>query len=84
MGSLTLTEAISRHLYSSVDPAVDGIAFDSRHGNNLGLYAIFERPGTSDAQVDRSTLVGVQPTALIPTESPDFQTALALHNLQLG
>jgi len=31
-----LTEAISRHLYSSVDPAVDGIAFDSRHGNAWG------------------------------------------------
>jgi hypothetical protein len=79
-----LTEAISRHLYSSVDPAVDGIAFDSRHGNDLGLYALFERPVTSEAQVDRSTLVDVQPTVQIPTGSPDFRAALELHNLQLG
>lgn len=79
-----LTGAISRHIYSLVDPVVDGIAFDSRHGNDLRLYAIFERPGTSDPVLDRSMLVDVLPDEEIDPASGDFQTALTLHNLQLG
>jgi hypothetical protein len=79
-----LTGAISRHIYSLDDPVVDGITFDSRHGNDLRLYAIFERPGTSDPGLDRSVLVDVLPDEAIDSASDDFQAALALHNLQLG
>ena len=38
-----LTQAIASWLYETT--TVDGVAFSSRHGDDLHLWAIFERPG---------------------------------------
>ena len=38
-----LTQAISAWLYETTD--LDGVTFASRHGDDLRLWAIFERPG---------------------------------------
>jgi hypothetical protein len=78
----SLTGAISRNLYLQDDPVVDGIAFDSRHGNGLGLYAVFERPSTSDVGLGSTTLVDHAAVAAVPTESEEFLGALDLHGLQ--
>jgi hypothetical protein len=40
-----LTQQISRFLWESTNH--DGVRFESRFGNDLRLYAIFERPSTS-------------------------------------
>ncbi|MDE8667717.1 hypothetical protein PY310_03865 [Pseudarthrobacter sp. H3Y2-7] len=42
-----LTQAIAAWLYETT--AVDGVTFASRHGDDLRLWAVFERPG--DPQV---------------------------------
>lgn len=38
-----LTQAIAAWLYERT--AVDGVTFASRHGDDLRLWAVFERPG---------------------------------------
>lgn len=40
-----LTQAIAAWLYETTD--LDGVTFASRHGDDLRLWAIFERPGES-------------------------------------
>ena len=40
-----LTQAIAAWLYETTD--LDGVTFASRHGDDLRLWAIFERPGDS-------------------------------------
>lgn len=37
-----LTQAVAAHLYA--DPDLDGVRFSSRHGDDLVLWSIFERP----------------------------------------
>jgi len=47
---------VATHLYATTD--VDGVTFTSRHGDDLELWAIFERPGdppTSPRLVDLET-----------------------------
>lgn len=45
----TLTQAIAGFVYGLADtdgvPVADGVRFASRHGDELILWAIFERPG---------------------------------------
>lgn len=38
-----LTQAIAAWIYENTD--LDGVTFASRHGDDLRLWAIFERPG---------------------------------------
>ncbi|MET3932161.1 hypothetical protein [Arthrobacter sp. OAP107] len=38
-----LTQAIAAWIYETTD--LDGVTFSSRHGDDLRLWAIFERPG---------------------------------------
>lgn len=38
-----LTQAIAAWIYETTD--IDGVTFSSRHGDDLRLWAIFERPG---------------------------------------
>jgi hypothetical protein len=79
----TLTRAVSRHLYSSIQPPVDGVQFDSRHGNGLGLFAVYERHSNVDPMSGSSALVTAVNPNPVPLESPEFTQALAIHNLRL-
>ena len=54
-----LTQAISRWLYALTDhrqAAVDGIEFDSRHGDQLRMWALYERAAAAvgEAYVDKN------------------------------
>jgi hypothetical protein len=76
-----LTQQISRFLWEQT-PA-DGVLFESRLGNRVKLYAIFERPSTSSLARGRSKLVSGTSHKPIPSTSRDFTRALALHKLTI-
>lgn len=76
-----LTQTIARWLYRNpADPGgrpVDGVRFDSRHGDGIALWAVFEQPGDP----------AVSPQLTDPTEqpltatTPELLEALATHQL---
>lgn len=77
-----VTRTIARHLFdlrdsSTLQPAVDGIAFRSRMGDEIKLWAVFER---SDALVSECITPG--PSETVTSSTPDLLTAclmLGLH-----
>jgi hypothetical protein len=75
-----LTQEISRHLYESEEERFAGIAYESRFGADLPLWAIFER--SEDQRIDQSSRLSditVQP--IDPNDSA-FAAALTLHGLE--
>ncbi|WP_330131263.1 hypothetical protein [Rhodococcus artemisiae] len=75
-----LTQAISQWVNTLTDPdgePVAGIQFESRHGDGLVLWALYERPG--DGTVSKN--VTVQDYGLIEEHDPDLIEAMRLHNL---
>ena len=70
----SLTQPVATHL---VAVGVDGVTFTSRHGEELSLWAIFERPDDGEISphlVDRSLEV-------LTPEHPELQQAMAHHDL---
>jgi hypothetical protein len=61
-----LTQSGATHLYATTD--VDGVTFTSRHGDDLELWAIFERPGDPPTS-PRLGLLGTHP---LSPENPDL------------
>mgnify|MGYP001590894403 FL=1 len=78
-----LTREISRFLYQLDHERTppDGIAYESRFGNGLQLWALFERG--ADDNLDRSRLLGRVDAVTIGPDDPDLATALTLHALEL-
>lgn len=75
-----LTQAISAWINTLLDPAghpVSGIQFDSRHGDGLTLWAVYERPG--DAAV--SSHVTPLDYGPVETDDPDLVEAMRLLDL---
>jgi len=76
-----LTHKLASHLYALVDengnPLVDGVRFASRHGDELGMWAIFERPGDEPS----SQRVTDQESHLVDLDDPDLRDAMQLHGL---
>ncbi len=76
-----LTQHVASHLYALTDAGgstvVDGVRFASRHGDELTMWCIFERPGDEPAShhLRRGT------SHLVETDSPDLLRAMALHRL---
>lgn len=73
---------VSRFLWEQTHH--DGVLFESRFGNRLKLYAIFERPSTSSLARGRSKLVSGTSHKPVPSTSGDFTRALASHKLTIG
>lgn len=76
-----LTRGISAWLYQVGDdqvPRLDGIEFASRHGDDLTLWAIYERGG--DAEVSPRLRVRSEDTAINPDDS-DLAYAMELLGL---
>jgi hypothetical protein len=74
-----LTRAIAQRLYEELDPAsginlVDGIEFTSRHGDDLPMWAVFERPG----QPEISPLLDEVSDVELSAETPDLVGAFEL------
>jgi len=79
-----LTQKVGRAIYRMSDPegnpSFDGIHFRSRHGNELELWAIFER---SDDGSHSSRLEHID-VGYLDMHGSAVQSALALHNLRIG
>lgn len=78
-----LTQRISTYLYALTDDdgttIVDGVRFASRHGDELTMWAVFERPGDEPI----STHLRYISTRLVDLQDPDLTRAMSLHRLRL-
>lgn len=76
-----LTRSIARWLYEQHDPdgtdVVDGVEFRSRHGDDLRMWAVFERGDDSDISPHLEQRVGVE----LAPDTPALIRAFALHGL---
>lgn len=77
-----LTQLIAQHLYSSTDgdgaALVDGVRFASRHGDDLSMWAIFERPGDEPSSRHITNIE----SHLVELDDPDLRDAMNLHGLR--
>lgn len=78
----SLTQALSRWLYMLRDPdgVLDGVEFESRHGNRLVLWGLFER----DTDGETSRLLTNRSAKPISHSDRDLVRALQVHRLQIG
>ena len=77
-----LTRSVSRWLYQQTDPStggdlVAGIQFHSRHGDDLRLWAVFERPESGSIS---EHVHSPQQFTLTP-DMPEITRAMQLHRL---
>lgn len=72
-----LTTDFNAMTHSDGTPLVHGVRFGSRHGDELGMWAIYERPGDdpSSRQLSNTT------AELVDENHPDLQLAMTLHGL---
>lgn len=78
-----LTREISRFVYEldrGAEP-IDGIAYESRYGSGLDLWAIFERG--ADVGLDRSRLLADVDSEELSVDTPGLLDALHLHGLAI-
>jgi hypothetical protein len=71
-----VTQSVATHLHANTE--VDGVTFASRHGDDLTLWAIFERAG--DPAIS-PVLTGIEHHSLSP-EHPDVAEAFRIHGLR--
>lgn len=76
-----LTQRVATLLYALAGPngvsLVDGVRFASRHGDELTMWAVFERPGDEPTSHHLHEVV----TRLVELDEPDLARAMALHQL---
>ncbi|MFN7149336.1 MAG: hypothetical protein ACK4V6_07630 [Microthrixaceae bacterium] len=70
-----LTQSVATHLHATTE--LDGVTFASRHGDDLALWAIFER--AADPAISH-TLDSIEHHPLYP-EHPDLQEAIKMLGL---
>lgn len=71
-----LTQAVAAWLYEMIDS--DGVTFASRHGDDLQLWAIFERPGDPPVTPNIQDVM----TEELAHDSPEISNAFRLLALQ--
>jgi len=76
-----LTQLVASYVYACTEEdrssSFDGVRFASRHGDELGLWAVFERP--TDVPLSRKLTVTSE--SAISQTDPDLARALTLHGL---
>lgn len=71
-----LTQSVSRWLYGAIEPPVAGVAFASRFGDDLAMWAVFEQPG------DAGTSSAIVETHQIDLAcAPELHEAMRIHHL---
>jgi len=78
--SRALTQHIAAWLYDLHDGGgdlIDGVQFESRHGDGLTLWAIFERGADPEVSLQLSQIRAVP----LPPEHHDLADAVRLHHL---
>ena len=76
-----LTRGVASWLYARTTPVVDGVEFGSRHGDDLRLWAIFERPSIDS--VSSPLITSPQLQRLTP-ETPEIIEAFTTLGLAWG
>jgi hypothetical protein len=77
------TQEVSRFLYTDLPPSGEapaGIAFESRHGDDQQLWAIYERD--TDVGAPRSRRIDQDDAVPIVDDHPDLVAAMTLHHLE--
>lgn len=78
-----LTQRVATRLFSATDSDgrtfLDGVQFASRHGDDLQMWAIFERPTDTDS----SRLISDRHAAKIELDDEDLLRAMKLHNITM-
>lgn len=75
-----LTQHVASHIYQlrhRDGDLFDGVRFASRHGDELPMWAIFERPGDHPF----SRRLSIQSEDAFAIADPELRRAMALHNL---
>lgn len=76
-----LTQRVASYLYALTDDRgstlVDGVRFASRHGDELTMWGIFERPGDEPASHHLTQTAAY----LVDVDDPDLRRAMSLHRL---
>jgi hypothetical protein len=72
-----LTQAVASWLYEMTD--FDGVTFASRHGDDLQLCAILERPGDPPITPNIHDAIGEEP---LQHDNPEISNAFRLLGLQ--
>ncbi len=76
-----LTQRVASHLYALTDnrgsTVADGVRFASRHGDDLSMWGIFERPGDEPASHHLTQTA----SHLVDVDDPELQRAMSLHRL---
>ncbi len=74
-----LTQAVAAWLNEMTD--FDGVTFTSRHGDDLRLPAIFERPGDPPVTPNIHDVIGYEP---LQHDSPEISKALPRPRAAMG
>jgi hypothetical protein len=76
-----LTQRVASYLYALTDSRgstlVDGVRYASRHGDDLTMWGIFERPGDEPA----SHHLTQDAAHLVALDDPELGRAMSLHRL---
>ncbi|MGD8195387.1 RES domain-containing protein [Herbiconiux sp. P18] len=80
-GPRDLTRAVASWLYAQTSPKIDGVEFGSRHGDDLRLWAVFERTSTDD---DSSPLITPSRVQQLTPETPELVEAFGTLGLTWG
>jgi hypothetical protein len=76
-----LTQRVASYLYALThddgSSVVDGVRFASRHGDELTMWGVFERPGDEPA----SHHLQLGAAQLVDVDDPDLRRAMTLHRL---
>jgi hypothetical protein len=73
-----LTQMISSWFYRELRPPVSGVAFGSRHGDDLTMWAVFEQPGEAETG---SSCVSNRAAIALADDMPDMIEAMRIHGL---
>ncbi len=76
-----LTQRVASSLYALTDDRsstiLDGVRFASRHGDDLTMWGVFERPGDEPASQHLTRMT----SRLVDIDEPDLRRAMNLHRL---
>jgi hypothetical protein len=78
-GPRDLARSIASWLYALTDPVIDGIEFSSRYGDDLRLWAVFERCPSGETNV--SPLLTQRENVRLTPETPELVEAFATRGL---
>lgn len=76
-----LTQVISSWFFRALRPPVSGVAFGSRHGDDLTMWAVFEQPGEAETG---SSCLRNSATSRLSEDMPDMIEAMRIHGLVWG